>query len=427
VNAEIDALQEVVRVGTTQWPFVFDGRENIVSVTMSGGSFRLRPLLWREKQTLARFAHLGAAFLQRHYLRLCLIEPLSLPAESDEHAALWALAQWINTPAHAKAMLPLNAALLASVTFDLCRAMQRAPGDFDLCAAHEVELLWNAARTTQPTQSGQQTATEEDDGVTRIVVVPEAASPTNPSPDLEEETPTTQTTRENASANVQLPRTPGSSAPLTSQKSASVDLHSAAPPRFDWSVPDPPLTVKETAPRLSRSEAVTALVAPASVSRTSESVAPPRFRRVRVALPTEQPMGIVSREHEMTRATPNPVGLRSIEDAGEALELGSLGKNPSEGAVAHRRSATPAMQMMQTERFAVDYPVDYPVNNPGAFSSPRASTVRDPSGSKPEPQATNETASHLPVASVEEQMAFFEEFAERLEQAAAELGIDVEA
>jgi hypothetical protein len=53
--------------------------------------------------------------------------------------------------------------------------------------------------------------------------------------------------------------------------------------------------------------------------------------------------------------------------------------------------------------------------------------VRDPSGSKPEPQATNETASHLPVASVEEQMAFFEEFAERLEQAAAELGIDVEA
>ncbi|HYQ46044.1 MAG TPA: hypothetical protein VER11_28940 [Polyangiaceae bacterium] len=171
--AQVDMQQRAVRTETRTWPFAVDCRDGSVSVTLDSGSYALSPLAWRQKRHLARFVHLGEAFIADQFLSTSLPAGTVLPSAPDERAALSALALWVNAP-DGKPGLPLDEAVLANVTLEVCRKLQLAPGAFDGVHAGDVELLWQATRRESPDRN-QTIAAETAAGgaTTRIVVIPD--------------------------------------------------------------------------------------------------------------------------------------------------------------------------------------------------------------------------------------------------------------
>jgi hypothetical protein len=145
MRPQVDALAQRIVSGDREWRFQVDCREDSVSLELNGTVYRVRPLRWREKRALARFVSLGEEFLKREFVRVSLADPDREPAKAEETDVLFELARWFNTPESGD-LLPFDAPVLAKVTFDLCRAMGLAPKDFDQRDASEVELLWTAAQ-----------------------------------------------------------------------------------------------------------------------------------------------------------------------------------------------------------------------------------------------------------------------------------------
>jgi hypothetical protein len=172
VSAQVDAVRGEVAAGGRRWRFELDCRHGTVAVDFGDARVRLHPHSWKEKRILARFAHLGEAFLKDQFVRLCLDEAATPPAEGPEREALLALALWLNAPGGEPA-LPLDQRVLAAVTVQVCHAIQSPPAALDGLDAADVELLWRAARgeTARP-------AADQPEG-TRIVIVPDrpAATP----------------------------------------------------------------------------------------------------------------------------------------------------------------------------------------------------------------------------------------------------------
>ena len=172
MSAQVDAVKGEVTAGGVSWRFDLDCRQGTVAVDFGGARVRLRPHSWREKRILARFAHLGEVVLRDQFVRLCLDETTPLPAEGPQRDALWALALWLNAPG-GESTLPLDERVLATVTLQVCHAIQSPPGALDGLDAADVELLWRAARG-EPARS----AGDQPEG-TRIIIVPDrpAAAP----------------------------------------------------------------------------------------------------------------------------------------------------------------------------------------------------------------------------------------------------------
>jgi len=141
MKAEVDAVREEVRVGERCWRFSLDCRRNTVAAALDGASFCVRPLRWGEKRNLARFARLGASFLEREFVKLSLDPDTELPRDDDQFAALLALARWINTPNYDGA-LPFDEILLTKVALGVAAAYRFMPDRLDGLYAFEVELLW---------------------------------------------------------------------------------------------------------------------------------------------------------------------------------------------------------------------------------------------------------------------------------------------
>ncbi len=160
-QARVDARAGRVLAGAGAWSFGLDCRSGAATLSLEGREVALRPLRWREKVTLARFAFMGPSFLDEQVLRLALAEG-SEPLEGDEREAAVQLALWLNDPhgdTHGDTpgdthrdtdplgdtgTLPLQAPLLASVTLDVCAAMGVGPSALDDRDAVEVEGLWHA-------------------------------------------------------------------------------------------------------------------------------------------------------------------------------------------------------------------------------------------------------------------------------------------
>ena len=135
-GAQVDVEASVVRVADQSWPFELDpasgdARLLLTDARGGAGAFWLRPLHWREKITLARFVHLGPAFLSRQLLRLTARGDGPLPDDPARAAALSALAAWINDPMGDGVSLPLDPLALARAVLGVCRgerAQPRGPG-----------------------------------------------------------------------------------------------------------------------------------------------------------------------------------------------------------------------------------------------------------------------------------------------------------
>lgn len=142
MTGDVDVLREEVLLDGRHWPFRFDCRANRVSVELAGGTFGLRPLRWREKRNLARFAHLGERFVVREFVKLCMEPEQPLPHDEVERDVLWTLARWICTPNESASGLPFDPGLLARVTVEVTAQLGCAPGELDGMDAADIELLW---------------------------------------------------------------------------------------------------------------------------------------------------------------------------------------------------------------------------------------------------------------------------------------------
>jgi hypothetical protein len=155
-----------MRVGseTAGFPFTLDAAGGTATMMAAGHAVTVRLMLWAEKRALARFAGLGGAFLAEQIATTCA----GFVDDPVEREAAIALALWLQAPAQPP--LPLDESLLARVTLDICRAFGLSLADAGARPAPEIEALWRALQ--QPSQP----RLDADDGVTRIVVVPDEPS-----------------------------------------------------------------------------------------------------------------------------------------------------------------------------------------------------------------------------------------------------------
>jgi hypothetical protein len=196
MGAHVDGAAGAVRLGDASWPLELDCASSTATLVVDGSRLVLRPLRWREKTVLARFAGLGEAFLRDQLVRACLAEG-EPPRDGPAGEAVLAVALWLNAgePAGAApAALPLDGEVLALATLDVCRSLGLAPGDLDDRDAPEVEALFRAAeRDAGAARPGAPPADAPvlpgpphdpwaaSEGVRRILVVPdEPASPDVP-------------------------------------------------------------------------------------------------------------------------------------------------------------------------------------------------------------------------------------------------------
>lgn len=408
--------------------FQLDGANGTAALALGGRRFRLRPLRWSEKLRLARFSHLGPDFLDAQLVRIGLGDAPAPEPTSTDHAVLLAIARWLNGLAADPTGLPLDPALLATVTLEVCRALGGQPTGLAACDAAEVEQLWSgvraASRTDEPARaepsSGRQPGPALGEGLTRIVVLPD------PEHD----------------------QAPAAAAARASQASSSPEPPVAGP------APRDPAAGPATGRPASR-----AALAPTDAASPASPPAPARAPRFRVVDPAA-----VFGGREATRPTAasggaapsRPAdaepGLPSVppSDAGQAL--------PSPRPAAARPDAAPVGDPFRATgqsglgaATALAAPIVAPPrplpHGAPAAASPFARTGRpDPApiddgadaatagvgagaprigdGDAADPSVPARPAAARPLPTVDRD-ALFEAFGEQLEQAADELGIDV--
>src|SRR5262249_45000333 len=81
----VDPLREEVRADDRAWPFALDCRADVATIELGGVTYRVRPLRWREKRNLARYASLGEEFVERQLVRACLEGATPLPADRQQY------------------------------------------------------------------------------------------------------------------------------------------------------------------------------------------------------------------------------------------------------------------------------------------------------------------------------------------------------
>jgi hypothetical protein len=144
VRARVVVPNLVVQFGESSWPFQVNLHDGSASIAIDGSQYTVRPLTWREKLRLARFARQDETFIQARFLETCMDGPETYTASGPAQAVLLALAMWINLPAQHHAGLALDQNQLATVTADLCRSLGVGPMAIAELQATEVEVLWQS-------------------------------------------------------------------------------------------------------------------------------------------------------------------------------------------------------------------------------------------------------------------------------------------
>jgi hypothetical protein len=170
-RAIVDAANQSVRCGDSAWPFRLDVRQSCATIALADVEYRVRPLIWQEKVRMARFAHLGESFLQSSFLDCC-VSSGERGAEAEQ--ILTALAAWVNLPDDDTDGLPLDSTRLAKVTLDVCRSMNVGPSQLNDLPAPMVESLWRSLDHVSRSEQSEQTEPAEEPFDTKIVILPEA-------------------------------------------------------------------------------------------------------------------------------------------------------------------------------------------------------------------------------------------------------------
>jgi hypothetical protein len=396
VTARVSDLATEVSVDAQSWKFELDSRHGTASVQLGGQRFTLRVQSWREKRILARFAHLGEAFLEDQFLRLCLSAGEAPPQAGPEREALIALARWLNAPGGTPG-LPLDQHLLANVTLQICQAIHTAPQTFDGLDAADVELFWQAVRAGTPVVAESQAAN-------RILVMADAtAADAGPRAAAPASAPVLRTDNELPGVRT-APGVPGPEAarePVPAGESAPSAHAAGLHPAGDRGKPT--------------SRAIPAVATPPRPEQQSEAPqAPSGTGRFRVLLDAR-----VDRPQQH-RSMPG----QAAPHAGDKAPAVLLAAKAAPALLDTRRSDPEPAAWLQppgtSERahpllsaFALDRSARGGVRTePGPDSGDNGRPRAWPAQTSPQPSAGGDS--------------IFEELAARLEQAAAEQGIDLE-
>jgi len=170
-SATVDEAACVVHVDGQRRPFSIDLATGAVTLGSGAGATTIEPLTWREKLTLARFVRAESRLLDSALIAHKLMGDDDSPvAESAEGRALVAVARWVNGFGPDGGAAPLEPRLLARIGDRARQAGELSPAELDRMPAVDVELLAEALATGDArSESGR----EDDDGVTRIVVMPD--------------------------------------------------------------------------------------------------------------------------------------------------------------------------------------------------------------------------------------------------------------
>lgn len=124
------------------WPFGLDFTQGVAHIELSGTTFDVRPLTWRQKRLLARYSSLGADFVERQFLQLSAGDG-PVPDGVLDQQVLFTLAAWMNALGDA-AGSPLDNTFLTRVELEVCRTLLLRPGDLDQRDALDVEAVWRS-------------------------------------------------------------------------------------------------------------------------------------------------------------------------------------------------------------------------------------------------------------------------------------------
>jgi hypothetical protein len=206
MTVRVDAAAGVVAEDDRHWPLRLDCRTGTAVLRVGDREITVAPVRWRDKQRLARWAHLGPAFVTEHSVDLAVAPGTEL----DEHTRplVAAVAAFLDSDA-----LPLSPELLAGVTVELCRLTGLAPAAFDDRDAADVEAAWRCAGT-QPPPEPMPVQTSARPG----------AAPAHPPAD-----PWADATRIEITADPPHPGTPAPASPSTATREPQIPAAPSAP------------------------------------------------------------------------------------------------------------------------------------------------------------------------------------------------------
>jgi hypothetical protein len=416
-RVEHDEATGALRVGGR--PLAFDARTGSVTLELETGRVAVRPLAWWTKRSLSRWARLGEGFMRRQLLSACVDG--ALPEDRGAQAELWAVVAWLNAPG-----LGFDSSLLSQVTLEVCRSAALMPADLDQREAWDVESLWQAARR-DGSKAKPEPEREVDDGVRRIVVVPD---PT-PRSAAQAVSPLERAGARGFRLNASAPNTsaPNASAPETSVGAEQAGASSVAP-----SAPgvDMPQNAPAPAPSLHGPNETSP-----PVERRATPVEPssrPQIRRFRIlpvsARGAARPAAASARSASV-RGVPQPaIALFEAYAAGPETEPGALVGTPSSFAGEPARELeSVARPPRRTPRAAAAEPstANAPPMPREPSTPPRSSASHAPAHeSLPGAASLPATMAAVPTPARVDHEALFEELGERFDRAAADLGIDVE-
>lgn len=427
--ARFDPETGLLRVGDVEVPFDVNLAPGSVAVRVGGREVSLRPLTWQEKVTLARFAHLGRDFVDRTLLRTAAGEAALDPQDGDREV-LVALARWVNEREGLESLEPLDVGVLSLVTREVCRSLGVRPAELEAMTATEVEALWTSIREAGSEPVPPSGGWEQGD-VRRILIVPYQGKAIGP---VGRATGATEEARMESAAHSMPVPPPG---PATTRV-ANPDA--AEPGQRPPAASDPLGPVNAVEPGR-RPGATRRFGGPAVTSfRIPEPDAAGRQRRpgapepTRLAAPSRTGDGGDRAQAEVVPARPvqraeavggDQVAARhgAVEPAREALAREALAGETFVvlGVEAHRRSPAAHRSMSGLDRRS-------PVFEASAFGHPSmprpdATVAPDRAALVPPPAEALRRAERGALVDAEEREALFEELADRLESAAARLGI----
>lgn len=406
---------ELRDASATVWPVDFDAGSGSVQVRLDGLTISARPLLWREKRILARYAAYGEKFLQRQLLAACC-GPVAAAAAPE---ACQALAEWVNFPSTDRSScLPFTPEALTQATAVLCRTTGWRPAELDALDALEVESLWRATAAEQPetpsvaernaeravdaanvadrpfpsfAASGEmqtiRIVADPPPAVTAVPLAPSAAAPADPAPLAADFPQAPSSTPAVASAS-----------PIFSASSATQqpDTSSSEPFRLRATRRSLAAHLRAVEPEATTlTVAATSSVAPASDTLADSPAAPP-------ANFTAWPeLTVVPAASAARRAT--------VEAPGSAM-------------TAVRRSVAPWAEVSLPPADTLTTP---PATIAGCEPRSSAPTALPDGPAAPAPAAA--APSLLPAATAFDVDELIDTFSERLQQAAFESGVDLEA
>lgn len=171
----LDEARRTVAAGGVEWPFRLDLQRGTAIVETGAGERRVRPQRWAEKRRLAQFAGWGEEFVREQLWNMC-VRPGSPPASEDERDAVLELVVWMSCGGRVREALPYDRRQLDLATFVSCRALGIAPNQLDSLPAYEVEALWRCSQQNGPADLPLATPSS-DEFSHQILIVPDTIAP----------------------------------------------------------------------------------------------------------------------------------------------------------------------------------------------------------------------------------------------------------